>query len=104
MSAPIRPGAPLASATPARAPRAELRRLSREMEAVFLQQLFRAMRESVPEGGLIERSAGEDAFTAMLDERLASEAAARSTRGLGEALYRQLARRLGPDAAEGAGP
>jgi Rod binding domain-containing protein len=33
-------------------------------------------------------------FTQMLDERMAAEAANHMTRGLGEALYRQLAARL----------
>lgn len=93
-AAPIRP--PLPGPAPAREPRAELRRLSHELEAVFLQQLFQAMRASVPSGGLAGPSPGEDLFTALLDQTVASEAAARSTRGLGEALYRQLARRLEP--------
>jgi len=72
----------------------KLRGLSHEFEALFLKQMLDVMRESIPDGGLVGSSMGEDTFTSMLDDRLASEAARRSQDGLGEALYRQLARRL----------
>jgi Rod binding domain-containing protein len=74
--------------------RAQLRRLADELESVFLNQLFQAMRQSVPDGGLGTSSPGEEMFTAMLDEQLAKEAAFKWERGLGEELYRQLSRRL----------
>lgn len=86
-------------AAPARDERAALRRLAHQFEGVFLDQLFQSMRKSVPEGGFLEKSPGEEMFTSMLDERLASVAADRMERGLGEALYRQLVRRL--EVAEG---
>jgi Rod binding domain-containing protein len=73
--------------------RAELRRLSHQLEAVFLNQLFQAMRSSVPRESGTEGAGGE-MFQAMFDEHVAAEAAARAQRGLGEALYRQLARRF----------
>ncbi len=74
--------------------RVQLKRLADELESVFLNQLFQAMRQSVPDGGLGESSPGEEMFTAMLDEQLAQEAAFKWERGLGEELYRQLSRRL----------
>jgi flagellar protein FlgJ len=73
---------------------AQLRRLADELESVFLNQLFQAMRASVPAGGLGEPSPGEEMFTAMLDEQLAKEAAFNWERGLGEQIYRQLSRRM----------
>jgi len=73
---------------------AKLRQLATELESVFLNQLFQAMRQSVPDGGLGETSPGEEMFTAMLDEQLAQEAAAKWERGIGEELYKQLSRRL----------
>lgn len=78
--------------------RAQLKRLADELESVFLNQLFQAMRQSVPDGGFAESSPGEEMFTAMLDEQLAREAAFKWERGLGEALYRQLSRRLADQA------
>jgi flagellar protein FlgJ len=79
---------------PATAELARLHRASRQMEGLFLSQLFRAMRETVPAEGTVDASPGRELFTAMLDERLADIAAARSERGLGEALFRQLSERL----------
>jgi len=75
-------------------PEGRLRQLANELEGVFLNQLFQAMRQSVPDGGLGEASPGEEMFTAMLDEQLAKEAAVNWERGIGEELYQQLSRRL----------
>lgn len=88
-------------AGPATAPRpderAQIRRMAHELEGVFLNQLFQAMRASVPRGGIIEAAPGQELFTSLLDERLASQAAERMKDGIGEALYRQMAKRLPPE-------
>lgn len=85
--------------TPASESRQELRRLAHQLESVFLNQLFQAMRASVPrdEGGA---SAGGEMFQAMLDQRVAEVATERMHSPLGEALVRQLARRLGASGEE----
>ncbi len=85
----------------ARDAHAELRRLSQQLEAVFLNQLLQAMRASVPQENSLSGPGGE-MFQSMLDEKMASVAATRETRGLADALYRQLARRL--DAAPAGKP
>ncbi len=97
-----RGGVPLHQGTalqaPAADPRVTLRKVSHEFEAAFLRQMLAAMRASVPHedaGG--RTNPGEDMFTSMLDDRLASVAAARSRGGLGDATYRQLSQRLPPD-------
>ena len=55
------------------------------------------MRATVPQDGITEAAPGQELFTSLLDERLASQAAERMKGGLGEALYRQMARRLPPE-------
>ena len=50
---------------------ARIRAASDALEGTFYQELFKAMRESVPESGLVDGGAGEDAFTALLDQHLA---------------------------------
>ena len=75
-------------------PRQKVRAMAHELEGMFLNQLFQAMRQSVPQDGLIDSAPGQQMFTQMFDERMASEAAKHMTHGLGEALYRQLAARL----------
>jgi Rod binding domain-containing protein len=78
-------------------PRAELHKMSRALEGVFVAQLFQAMRATVPEEST-DASPGREMFTAMLDERMADAAADRMHGGIGDALYHQLSRRL--DATE----
>ena len=70
---------------------ARLRAASDLLESSFFQELFKAMRDTVPESGLMDGGGGEDAFTAMMDQHMAEAAAARLERGLGAALYRHLA-------------
>jgi Rod binding domain-containing protein len=92
---PLDARAPTAGHPPAD-PRVRLREATATLEGVFLQQLFQAMRATIPEGGGAPRSEGEKMFTSMLDEQLSQLTAARSTRGIGEAIYRQLSSHLPP--------
>ena len=84
-----------------------LRGVARDLEGVFVEQLFKAMRETVPEGGVMDGGSGEEMFTGLLDQRLAAQAPARWEHGLAEALYRQLRGAAGvaepsPAASDGA--
>ena len=78
--------------------RERLRKAAHEFEAVFIAQMFKEKRSTVPAD---EAAPGQEMYTSLLDEALASQAAGKSNRGIGEALYRQLVARLG--AAEQAG-
>lgn len=80
------PGTPAAGGGDAE----RLRAASRQMEGVFVQQMFKAMRETVPGGGIVDGGAGEEVFTGLMDEHLASQAAQGNGRGPGEALFLQL--------------
>jgi flagellar protein FlgJ len=104
MTAPIGGAAPGAAAPGTEAER--LRKVARDLEGVFVEQMFKAMRETVPEGGVVDGGSGEAMFTGLLDQRLSAEAPARWEHGLAEVLYRQLAGRLpaAPPAAPPAGP
>ncbi|HEX6631118.1 MAG TPA: rod-binding protein [Gemmatimonadaceae bacterium] len=99
MTAPIGKAAPPPSSDAER-----LRQTARDLEGVFVEQLFKAMRETVPQGGgVIDGGSGEEMFTGMLDQHLSAEAPTRwQQHGLAEALYRQLRGALGsspePDA------
>ncbi len=68
-----------------------LRSVAHQFEGVFVAQLFREMRATIPED---EAVPGQNMYTGLMDDALAGQAADRSTRGLGEALYRQLAARF----------
>ena len=72
-------------------PAARMRAATRLFEGTFYQELFKAMRGTVPEGGAIGGGAEQEMFQSMLDQHVADEAAARSERGIGAALYRYFA-------------
>jgi flagellar protein FlgJ len=85
-----------ASRTTSEPPRdAKLQQAVSALEGVFVQQLYKAMRETVPQGeGIVSGGAGEEMFTALMDEHLAAETPKHWERGLSDALYRQLSRHL----------
>jgi len=71
---------------------ARLRAATDALEGAFFQELFKAMRDTVPDSGLVDGGGGEDSFTALLDEHLSEVAAGQSDGGVGEALYRFFTR------------
>jgi flagellar protein FlgJ len=81
---------------------ARLRRACAQMEGVFLAQLMKAMRDTIPQDGAIDGGAGEDMFTSMMDEQVSDIASARQERGIGAALFRQLRSAFFAGASEGA--
>ncbi len=93
------PGAPL----PARpTERDRLRTAAQQFEGVFVAQLFKEMRATVPAD---DAAPGQDMYTGLMDDALANIAAGKSSHGIGEALFRQLSARLGAghDTSNGAG-
>ena len=76
--------------------RAALRDASREFEAVFMNQMVSAMRKTVGEGGILNKSNGESIFEGMLDEEWAKKMASKTgPNSLSEILYKQLSHRMG---------
>ena len=83
--------------------RAALREAAREFESVFMYQVVKAMRQTVPKGGLIEKGEGEEVFEGMLDEEWSKKLVSRGgPTSLSEVLYRQLSRAAGLEEEGGA--
>lgn len=68
----------------------KLKEACQQLEAVFLFQVIKAMRSTVPNNPLMGSSYGMDVFRSMLDEEYAKLMAAQGTAGLGDLIYRQL--------------
>ena len=61
-----------ASAAPGEDPK--LRKVAQQMEGVFVQELYKAMRATVPQNdGVVGGGAGEEMFTGLMDQHLATE-------------------------------
>ena len=73
---------------------AQVRKAAIEMESFFINQMFQAMRRTVPEPqGVFERSTAEKIFQEMLDEQTAANLAQSGGIGLADVIYEQLTRR-----------
>ena len=72
-----------------------LKAATQPMEGEFYQELFKAMRDTIPQDGLMGGGQGEEMFTSLMDQQFADAAAARSHRGIGAALYRHFVRASG---------
>ena len=100
MIAPSVSGAGPSGGAPPDPREAALKKAAVDMQGLFVQQLYKSMRESVStDGGLVEKSQGEDIFAGLMDERLAADTGTRWHRGLGDAIYRALRQKAGLDAA-----
>jgi Rod binding domain-containing protein len=69
---------------------AKLRAATTLLESTFVQELYKAMRETVPEGGITSGGSGEAIFSGMLDQHVAEVTASKMDDGLGRALFEQL--------------
>ena len=85
------PGATPAILSPKDERDAKLMKTAGQLEGMFVQQLYKAMRETVPQQeGIVSGGAGEDIFTGLLDQHLAAETPKQWEHGIAQALYRQL--------------
>jgi flagellar protein FlgJ len=78
-----------------------LRRTAARLEGVFVEQMFKAMRETVPHDGVVDGGSGEEMFTSLFDQKLADRAPSQWQHGLGSAIVKALRERaaVAPSAA-----
>lgn len=75
-----------------------LKEACREMEAYFIQELFKTMRSSTQLGeGIIPKGQHEEIFEDMLIEEQSKEATKAGGIGLADMLYKQLSREYASD-------
>lgn len=81
-------------------PRAGLSQAAQQMEAVFLQMVFKAMRDATPQDGVLDSDQGR-LYQSMLDQQLTQTLAAKGATGLAAMIEKQLAKTLPPGAQDG---
>ncbi len=69
----------------------ELKQLAQQFESIFVNQLLKSMRETIPKSGLMD-SFSVDMYQSMFDQEVASEMSKSKSIGLADVLYSQLHR------------
>jgi len=69
---------------------AQLQKVSRDFESIFLSYMLKQMRRTVPETDLVGKTIAKDIFYEMHDEELSRELAKAGGIGLAAILYKQL--------------
>jgi flagellar protein FlgJ len=87
---PVAPGI-ITTAAPLSADEKKLRKSANDLQGLFVAQMFKAMRDTVPQDeGEVSGGNGEDIFTGLMDEHIAADTPTHWSGGISEALYRQL--------------
>jgi Rod binding domain-containing protein len=68
----------------------QLKKACEDFESILVNMMFKEMRKTVGESGLINGGFGEDVFSDMRDMELSRLAAGSGRLGLSQVLYRQL--------------
>ena len=68
----------------------KLKSLANDFESVLVGQMISTMRESVPDGGLVENGFGEKIYQSVLDQEFAKMMSGREGDDLSQALFEQL--------------
>ena len=79
----------------AKAQDAKLREVAELYEEQFLREMVKAMRGTVPEGGLVKTSQGEQIYREQLDQNYVEQWGKRGGLGLQEIIYKQLMEKFG---------
>lgn len=68
----------------------KLRESTREFEAMYIFEVYKSMRKSIPESGLIEKSFSTKMYQEMIDMEMAKTTSSGEGMGIGKAMYEQL--------------
>lgn len=79
-------------------PQEGMKQASKQFEVMFMQMVLKSMREATPSDGMFG-SQQEKMYTSMLDQQLAQNLSGKGL-GLAEAMFAQLNRTLGGEAAQ----
>jgi peptidoglycan hydrolase FlgJ len=67
-----------------------LKKACTDFESIFINQILRTMRQTVPHGGFLKEGPETNIFQSLFDQELSRSLAQRKGMGLGEMIYRQM--------------
>lgn len=74
---------------------AKVTQLSKDFEAIFLEQMLKTMRSSIQKSGLVDGGNAEEIYRSMLDNEYAKLMSAQGSSGLSQMIERQLLQTMG---------
>ena len=75
----------------------QLKKACADFEALFVYELFKTMRRTVPQGGLLPKSVKNDSWDMIMDQNVAEELSKRNGGlGLQKIMYEHVVRAMGP--------
>ena len=77
-----------------------LRQSCRDFEAVYINEIYKSMRKSVPDSGMFKKDMSSELYKEMLDMEMAKQTAAGKGSGIGEAMYEQLKKQMPSETGE----
>ncbi len=79
----------------------ELKKATEEFEAIFINSMLKAMRNTIIESNLFPEQAGKDVYRAMMDEYLAKEISRSGGVGISRMLFEELSKYMGEEVDRG---
>ncbi|WP_022854054.1 rod-binding protein [Thermodesulfatator atlanticus] len=74
--------------------KAALRKACQEFESIFLYEIFKGLKKTIPEGGMFPKSFQREMYEDFFYQEVSRRLAQKGT-GLSELLYKQLSRKYG---------
>ncbi len=78
----------------------KLKKACSDLEAIFVNMMFKQMRNTVQKGGLVDGGSAEEMYEDMLFDKYADEVSKGQGTGLGDVLYKQLAKSMKKESEE----
>ncbi len=72
----------------------KLHKACADFESLFIFQMLKTMRDTIPADGLLGKTAGKDVYDMMMDQKVSEELAKKGGMGLQKVLFNQLSRRV----------
>ena len=69
---------------------AKLKKACNDFEAYFVNEMFKSMRQTVPDSEFIKKNKGEKIYREMMDQEIAAKLSVEQSLGLSDNLYNQL--------------
>ncbi len=72
----------------------ELQKVCQDFESIFIHQMIKAMRKTVPKTGFFGKASGEELFESFFDTELSKVISKKGGFGIGRMLYESFIKRI----------